>query len=43
MVALTTYLGHARLEDTYWYFESTPELMADIASAAQLFIYGGKP
>jgi integrase len=43
MLALTTYLGHARLEDTYWYLESTPDLMADIASAAESFIYGGRP
>ncbi len=43
MLALTTYLGHARLEDTYWYLESTPELMTDIASAAERFIYGGRP
>lgn len=40
MLALTTYLGHARLEDTYWYLESTPELMTDISSAAERFIYG---
>jgi len=43
MLALTTYLGHARLEDTYWYLECTPELMADIASAAEHFIYGDTP
>ena len=43
MLALTTYLGHARLEDTYWYLESTPELMADIASAAEHFIHGETP
>ncbi len=43
MLALTTYLGHARLEDTYWYLESTPELMADVASAAERFIYGEAP
>ena len=42
MLALTTYLGHARLEDTYWYLESTPELMTDIATAAEGFIYGEK-
>lgn len=43
MLALTTYLGHARLEDTYWYLESTPELLSDIASAAECFIYGETP
>lgn len=43
MLALTTYLGHARVEDTYWYLESSPELMADIATAAERFIYGERP
>jgi hypothetical protein len=31
MLALSTYMGHARLESTYWYLENTPQLMADIA------------
>jgi integrase len=35
MVALSTYLGHTRIADTYWYLEATPQLMADIAEAAQ--------
>jgi hypothetical protein len=26
-VAQSTYLGHARVTDTYWYLTSTPELM----------------
>ena len=25
---LSTYLGHVRVEDTYWYLSCTPELMA---------------
>ena len=28
MVALSTYLGHARVSDTYWYLSATPELLA---------------
>ena len=31
MVALSTYLGHAKVADTYWYLEAVPELMIDIA------------
>ena len=31
MLALTTYMGHAKVASTYWYLESTPELMVDIA------------
>jgi integrase/recombinase XerD len=25
MLALTTYMGHAKVASTYWYLESTPE------------------
>jgi integrase len=28
MLALSTYLGHTRVTDTYWYLTSVPELMA---------------
>jgi len=28
ILALSTYLGHAKVSDTYWYITSTPELMA---------------
>ena len=28
MIRLTTYLGHATVEATYWYIEAVPELMA---------------
>ena len=41
MLALTTYLGHAKVESTYWYLESTPELMADLARRCEAFVYGG--
>jgi integrase/recombinase XerD len=34
-VSLATYMGHADIVHTYWYFEATPELMADIATAAE--------
>jgi len=40
MVALMTYLGHASLASTYWYLESTPQLMTDIANACQTFVKG---
>ena len=42
MLALSTYLGHARLESTYWYLETTPQLMADIVTACETFRKGGK-
>lgn len=40
MLALSTFLGHARMESTYWYLDSTPELMADIAGACETFLPG---
>ena len=35
MLALTTYLGHSNVTDTYWYLQSTPQLMRDIADACE--------
>lgn len=37
-LALMTYLGHAHVSSTYWYFESSPQLMGDIAQAYQRLI-----
>ncbi len=42
-VALSTYLGHARVTDTYWYFQATPALLAGVATAAEAHRLGGKP
>jgi integrase/recombinase XerD len=39
-VALSTYLGHTNIGNTYWYLEATPELMTDIAVAAEALITG---
>jgi integrase len=38
MLALMTYLGHAHPSSTFWYFESSPPLMADIVKACEHFI-----
>jgi integrase/recombinase XerD len=43
MLALATYLGHVNIDATYWYLESTPELMRDIAAISEIFICGGQP
>lgn len=40
MLALSTYLGHARVTDTYWYLQAVPELMTDIAHASESFVKG---
>lgn len=41
LLALTTYMGHARVASTYWYLESTPTLMADIADRCEEMTHGG--
>jgi integrase len=35
IVALSTYLGHAHVTDTYWYLQATPNLMAQIAEGGE--------
>lgn len=42
MVALSTYLGHAHVSDTYWYLQATPKLLDDIALAAEALHQGGE-
>jgi len=40
LLALSTYLGHARVGDTYWYLEAVPELMDDIRLDLEHFLKG---
>jgi integrase len=40
MIALSTYLGHARTSGTYWYLESTTGLMQHVARAAEALYTG---
>lgn len=35
MLALSTYLGHSRVSNTYWYLEATPVLLRKIADATE--------
>lgn len=41
MVALTTYLGHSDVRNSYWYLEATPTLLARIAERCEDFVSGG--
>jgi len=41
MVALSTYLGHTNVTDTYWYLEATPIIMRGIAVAGEAMHQGG--
>jgi integrase/recombinase XerD len=42
MLALSTYLGHTGVSNTYWYLQATPQLMRDIADACDGFFDGGQ-
>jgi integrase/recombinase XerD len=39
-VSLATYMGHTDITHTYWYLEAAPELMTDIATAAEALMAG---
>jgi integrase/recombinase XerD len=36
MLALSTYVGHAKVSDTYWYLTAAPDLMAVAAKRPRL-------
>lgn len=42
MLALATYMGHVNINATYWYLETTPELLREIAAVAESFAQGGR-
>jgi len=42
MLALATYMGHVNINATYWYLETTPELLRDIAVVAESFAQRGR-
>jgi integrase len=37
MMALSTYVGHAKVSNTYWYLTGVPELMAVAGSRFERF------
>jgi integrase/recombinase XerD len=41
MAALSSYLGHTDVANTYWYLEATPVLLRDIAVAGEQLFLGG--
>lgn len=43
MLALSTYLGHSRLADTYWYLQATPRLLSDVAVRIGTLVSGVEP
>ena len=42
LLALSTYMGHCKVSDTFWYLEATPHLMRDIAGACETYLKGGE-
>lgn len=42
-LALSTYVGHARITDTYWYITGVPELMAIAADRFHQYAAGERP
>jgi integrase/recombinase XerD len=43
MLMLSTYLGHCKAADTYWYLEAVPSLMRGIADRTEAHVVGGMP
>jgi integrase len=43
MLMLSTYLGHCKAADTYWYLEAVPSLMRGIADRTEAYVVGGMP
>jgi len=41
LLALSTYMGHTNVSDTFWYLEATPHLMRDISNACETYLKGG--
>jgi len=37
ILALTTYLGHVQVTDTYWYLSAVPELLAVVSEKFENF------
>ncbi|MCC7532134.1 MAG: tyrosine-type recombinase/integrase [Candidatus Melainabacteria bacterium] len=42
ILSLSTYVGHANIADTYWYFTAIPELMEIAVQRFQHYVKGGK-
>jgi integrase len=40
MVALSSWLGHVNIVDTYWYLEGTPAMLGRIAASTEAFAAG---
>ncbi|MFC0472470.1 hypothetical protein ACFFHM_18770 [Halalkalibacter kiskunsagensis] len=41
IIYLSTYLGHVKVEDTYWYLTGTPELLQFTSGSFEKYFYEG--
>jgi integrase/recombinase XerD len=41
-LALMTYMGHARIDSTYWYLHATPCMLAQVSEMAEALAEGGQ-
>ena len=41
-IALSTYVGHSTIANSYYYMEATPSLMKRIAERSEAFLQGGR-
>lgn len=42
MLALSTYFGHVKVSDTYWYLSAVPELMACVGTRFERYVDAGQ-
>ena len=42
MLALSTYMGHASVANTYWYLEATPILLGKVSQTTERLLGGGR-
>jgi integrase len=43
MLALTTYMGHAQVDSTYWYVHATPNVLTQVSELSEAHGSGGRP
>jgi integrase/recombinase XerD len=43
MLALSTYMGHARIDSSFWYLHATPHLLTLVSDACEAIVAGQKP
>jgi integrase len=42
LLALMTYMGHSRIDSTYWYLHATPHMLTQISDMSEMLSEGGQ-